>query len=190
MTAAARRQAQHGTRSKYVAGCHCDQCVAANRAYARERERRLARIRYGIEQEPPSRFVDAAEARDHLRWLRSQGIGRRTVAARTGLMPGTIRDIATGETTVALPSTVNRILAVGRSATPPQTHVDSAPTLELIEDLVARGHTRARLATMLGYRSPALQFKPGRPVTERTRRRVEALHRLLTDPRRTGQGAA
>jgi hypothetical protein len=34
-----RREAQHGTRSRYVAGCRCDDCRAAHRVY--EHERRL-----------------------------------------------------------------------------------------------------------------------------------------------------
>lgn len=34
-----RREAQHGTRSKYVSGCHCDDCRDAHRIY--EHERRL-----------------------------------------------------------------------------------------------------------------------------------------------------
>lgn len=34
-----RREAQHGTRSKYTAGCRCDDCRAAHRDY--EHERRL-----------------------------------------------------------------------------------------------------------------------------------------------------
>lgn len=34
-TAAQRPRAEHGTRSRYVAGCRCCECRAANNAYAR-----------------------------------------------------------------------------------------------------------------------------------------------------------
>lgn len=45
-----RQRAQHGTRSRYVAGCRCDDCRAAHRVY--EHERRLwARTR------PPRPFA-------------------------------------------------------------------------------------------------------------------------------------
>jgi hypothetical protein len=39
---AGRGPAQHGTRSKYAAGCRCPQCREAARVYARERAAKLA----------------------------------------------------------------------------------------------------------------------------------------------------
>lgn len=44
-----RREAQHGTRSRYVAGCRCEDCRAAHRIYEHERrlwakKRRITRV--------------------------------------------------------------------------------------------------------------------------------------------------
>lgn len=38
----------HGTRSRYVRGCRCEPCGAANREYARQRDRRHARVRDAV----------------------------------------------------------------------------------------------------------------------------------------------
>ncbi|UEJ82662.1 hypothetical protein Bra3105_17830 [Brachybacterium halotolerans subsp. kimchii] len=38
----------HGTRTRYVTGCRCGLCRTANREYARERDRRHARIRDAV----------------------------------------------------------------------------------------------------------------------------------------------
>lgn len=171
--------ADHGTRTRYIGGCRCEPCTVANRLYARERERRQARIRYGIEQPPPERHTDATEARQHLAWLRTKGIGLRTVAARTGLSRTTVQQIASGQRTQALTTTVDRILAVNAARVPDATIVDGTRTLQQIAELVAAGHTRVSIAERLGNKR-ALQYRKPR-VTDRTRRKVEVLHKALTE---------
>lgn len=177
------RTARHGTRSKYAAGCRCQPCRQANTAYARERERRQARIRYGIEPPAPARYVSTNEARQHIDWLRTRGIGLRTIGQRTGLSRSALQQIANGQTTKALRTTINRILAVNATTTPGNTLVDATETLRQLDELHQLGHTKASLARRLGHQMPHLQYRPGK-VTETTRRRVAALHAALTAPTR------
>jgi lambda repressor-like predicted transcriptional regulator len=167
-----------GTRSAYAAGCRCESCTVANRVYARQLARRAARIRYGIEPPPPPRLVDASEARRHLHWLRTRGIGLRTVAERTGLSRSALQKISNGQRPRAHQATVDAILGVHAASIPAATRVDAAATVARLDELVQLGHTKASLARRLGNHR-ALQYRHHQ-VLERTRRKVELLHRVLT----------
>lgn len=169
---------QHGTRAKYVIDkCRCEPCTDANRRYARERDRHARRVAYGIEDED-TKYVDAGETREHLIWLSSIGVGRRTIAARTGLEPKTIRDIRIGETRRVLASTADRILAIGKSARPGATLVDASPTWALIDDLRYLGFTKTRIARELGAKTPALQLGRERITLEKMHQ-VNAIYQRL-----------
>jgi transcriptional regulator with XRE-family HTH domain len=163
-------------------GCRCRDCTRANTDYARQRERRQARIRYGIEPPAPPRLVDTTEAREHIHWLRTQRIGLRTIAQRTGLGRSALQQIANGTRQQALRSTVNAILAVNSTRKPGHTLVDATRTLQQLDQLLHLGHTKAELARRLGV-GRTLQYRPGL-ITETTRRKVDALHQALTDPNR------
>ena len=70
--------AQHGTRSRYIAGCHegadgraCDPCKLAHREYESERRARV-RAAAGMTQ-PVSGFEVVARARGRGRWRASEG---------------------------------------------------------------------------------------------------------------------
>lgn len=162
---------EHGTRAKYVAErCRCEPCTEANRVYNRERERRQARVRYGIEA-PDDKYVDPAEAREHLEWLRSIGVGTRTIADRAGLGRTAITKILQGDRSRIHRDTAARILSVGRSAQPRTTLVDAGPSWELIDDLIYLGFTKARIAHELGATTPALHLGRHR-ITLRKAREV------------------
>lgn len=162
---------EHGTRTHYVKGCRCEPCTAANREYARNRDRHLARVRYGIEQ-PVQKFVDATEARKHLQWLRTQHIGLRTISAATGIGRSALQDIASGVTSNVLLATELAILAVGRTGL--ACYVPAGPTWELIDDLLYLGYPKARIAEALGHRCRAVQIGRNviRPATAARVRRV------------------
>ena len=78
----------HGTRARYVLGpgpgpgpgCRCADCRAANRAAENQRTRLIA---YGQWQP----YVDADQARAHVRRLAVQGIGWKRTAALAGSPP-------------------------------------------------------------------------------------------------------
>jgi hypothetical protein len=101
-----------GTRSRYVAGCRCQPCIVANRIYARNWERHHSRVRWGIETHT-DRLVDVTEARNHLLWLQSRGIGLRRLRDATGLSRSNLTEIRIGRRTHITRTTANRIVAVG-----------------------------------------------------------------------------
>lgn len=166
----------HGKRSTYVRGCRCEPCTVANRDYAREMDRHYRRRRYGIEPPRPDQYVDAAEAREHLRWLSSVGIGSRTVAARSGVSRSAVTDITNGEHSRIRVTTAAKILAVGKSDRAAVTLVDAADTWRKVDELVAHGWTKVAIARRV-YGPKALGLPMRRSqILARTADRVAALH--------------
>lgn len=174
--------AQHGTRSKYAAGCHCPPCTEANRVYARQLRRHHNRVRYGLEarQRP---FTDATETRQHLTWLTQQGIGTRAIANHLGISRSAILRILNGTRTRIRTSTADRILAMGRhrihNAKPARSFIDAAAALEQINQLLQRGHRQAHLAKALGYKTRALQLPTNGLMTKARAEQIDALYRQL-----------
>ena len=80
---------EHGTRSRYVGGCRCIECRAANARYAAELERRRAREAFGA----PTRMVDAAPVRERLLCLYAQGYSEREVSELSGVSRTVLRSI-------------------------------------------------------------------------------------------------
>lgn len=68
--------------ARYVQGCRCARCRAANSAYERERARRKAREAWGAEK--PA-FVDAAPVRERLLELRAMGYTVKEVERISGV---------------------------------------------------------------------------------------------------------
>jgi hypothetical protein len=171
--------AECGTRSKYVRGCRCEPCTVANRYYARNLDRHHRRVTHGIE-EPVVRFVDATEAREHLLWLRSFGVGKRTVNKLTGIGVTTLWEITKGETLKVHPDTETKILDLWRDTRNNAMIVDASQTWKRITWLQQQGWSKARIARELGCSRPALQLRKDR-VTYATEQRIEHLvRRVLT----------
>lgn len=170
----------HGTRAKYVAEeCRCPGCRAANTDYARERDRARHRP-----DGPGPAYVPAGRVREHLCWLRDEGVGLRRVAEVSGVSRSIVSNIVHQRQRRLRPETGQRILAVGPRHAASASLVDAAATWALIDQLVAQGHTRAFLAAQLGSRArvPALQLGTHQ-VRASTARAVEDLHRRLLDQR-------
>ena len=162
----------HGRRARYVAGCRCALCTAANRNYARHR---LEAQREG----DWNGLVPAQKAREHMVRLSKLGVGRRAVAAATDIADSVLARIRTGRKSRIRARTERRILAVTPAMTSDRALIAPGRTFTLIESLCAEGFSKAELARRLGYAGPALQFNPRR-MTARNVARVEALHRRLT----------
>jgi hypothetical protein len=158
------RQRQHGTNAcyrwgpnygnpDYRNGCRCAECRHAGYVYEIKRQRDRKR---GI-----VRLHDNTEAREHILWLRSQGVGLRAVAAATGLQRHNVWKIANGQVRRSRPETISRIMAVGTHMRKAGSLVDAGPTWRLIDDMLANGFTRTRIAAELGStaKRPALQLK-------------------------------
>lgn len=174
----------HGTRARYVFGatgndwrngCRCHECSAAAVLYEKRRQRARARGEVA--------YIDATEARRHLLFLRANGVGRRSVAASSGLSPSHVSKIARGAVTKIRPATAEAILAVHLGRTPPGSYVDATRTLAQIDDLVnVVGMTRTAIAQALGYRTHALQLGKNGRVTKANADRVDALWREWMRP--------
>lgn len=161
----------HGTRLRYMGGCRCVPCRAANSRY--ETERAAARKRgewAGV--------VPAAPARAHLLKLSRLGIGYKSVAAAAGVALSVAAKIRSGERVQVRATTLRRILAVDAGARADASTVPAGPTWRRIGQLLEEGYTRGRIARELGAKRPCLQLGRHR-VLASTALRVERLHRRL-----------
>jgi hypothetical protein len=161
----------HGDRVRYIAGCRCDDCRQANTAY--ERARQAAR-----KAGDWNGLVPADRAREHLVALSSKGVGRNSVAHVTGIARSTLWAVITGEKRRLRARSERAILAVTVEAAADRALVDAAPTWRFIEQMLADGYTKTRLARELGCKTAALQI--GRKqVTVRTAFEVQKLYGRL-----------
>lgn len=178
-----RKPPQHGTRSKYAAGCRCQPCTAANRTYARQLARHHRRVNYGIEPRTVT-LIDATETRQHLTWLLQQGIGTRSLADHLGLSRSAIHRILNGSRTHIRPGTADQILAMGRhripTAQPARALIDATTALHQIRQLLELGHRPAHLAKALGYQTRALQLPTNGRITKARAERINTLYQQLT----------
>lgn len=162
----------HGTRLRYIGGCRCVPCRAANSRY--ECERLAARKRgewNGV--------VDAEPARRHLVALARAGVGYRSVAEASGVARGVVAAVKTGKRTRVRAMTVQRILAVDSRARAGGVIVGAADTWRRVRALLAEGYSKARIAREIGQRGGGLQIGPRR-VTLETATKVERAFARLT----------
>lgn len=129
----------HGERVRYMQGCRCMLCRAANSRYETERAA-LRRIGQG------NGLVPADRARRHVEKLSRAGVRRRSVAAAAGVAASIIADIRKGERTQIRRDTERRILAVDAGAVAGKGLVDAGPTWRLIDQMVADGYTKYQIA--------------------------------------------
>lgn len=122
-----------------MAGCRCESCAAANRRYASLRER------YGWADQVAARWVDPKHAYAHILWLRSQGVGLRTISEQSGVARSTLAML--GRRNRISATSEARILAV--SPTPPR--VDGTGTRRRLQALISIGHSGASLADRIGW---------------------------------------
>jgi hypothetical protein len=163
----------HGVRVKYMTGCRCVPCRAANSRY--ETERALAR-----KNGDWNGLVSAGIARRHLLRLSRRGIGRDTVAEASGVSITSICEIKSGRKKNIRLRTHKAIMAVDASARADKTLVGAAPVWALIDRLLKEGLSRKELARRLGSRAkvPALQLNH-RVVTAKNAARVERLFSMM-----------
>lgn len=152
---------EHGTRLAYLLDkCRCDPCTKASTDYHRDLRRRQIYAEWRPEL---AALVDAEPARKHIQWLRSQGMGPRTIAKAAGLSSDSmITDIIHGE----YPHQPNhrehrlprkrihreleaKILAV-KVELAPGARVERCGTVRRLQALVAIGWTITALAGMIG----------------------------------------
>lgn len=141
------------SRGKYVSGCRCEACRAANRAY--ERRTRL----YGFE----SSFVDAEPVREHIGRLLAKGYTKREICriagvSRTTMAAITVKHHRTGKPVEKVNAeAARRILALdGRRNLKAATLVDARYIRRKLEDLTASGVSVASISRTTGINRQTL----------------------------------
>lgn len=161
----------HGTRLRYVGGCRCDLCRAANRNY--ERKRAAARAAGDWNGIVPSDC-----ARKHLLALARQGIGTRSVAACSDVSRTILLEVIRRKRRKIRARTERSILAVTADVARGDNSLMSAKgTWRLINDLLDEGYTKTRIAQEMGHRCIQLGKEQ---VTARNAARVAVVYRRLT----------
>ena len=161
----------HGDRLRYVGGCRCDACRAANTAY--ERQRAVAR-----KSGDWNGFVSADKARAHMLQLAAQGVWRRAIADASDVADSILVLIRSGERTTIRARTERRILAVTPEMASDHALIDARDTWKLVRELLKAGFTKTRIARELGHQGRALQLGRRR-LTVRNAYQVERLHARL-----------
>ena len=161
----------HGVRARYVKGCRCVPCRAANSRYATGRE--LERLK-GNQNE----YQQATKARSHLLRLQKKGVGYKEVAKRTAISASIILNIRKGTRKNIRALTARKILAVTADARAAAATVPAAESWRRLRWLIEKGgFTKTALARMLGSKAkvPALQVQKDR-VLVKTARKIQRLY--------------
>ncbi len=157
----------HGTRVRYVTGCKCMLCRAANSRY--ETERALAR-----KNGDWNGLVFADRARAHLRMLSRRGIGRRLIADACGISDSMLHEIKIGRKRRIRARTERAILATNEHLRGDKTLVLARPVWAKVDLLLRHGFSKAEIARRIGLKRPAIQFDR-HIVTARTAMLIEKL---------------
>lgn len=164
----------HGTRHRYLSGCRCVPCRAANSRYetARAADRKAGDW---------NGYVSANAARAHILRLGRAGVGQKLIVAACDVPYSIVHSIATGRRLRIRARTERRIVAVDATVRGDNSLVDSAATWRLLDRLLEGGYSKVQLARwIVGPHARSLQLKRGR-ITARTASRVERVYQMLQD---------
>lgn len=162
----------HGTRIKYLGGCKCLLCRAANANYQKQRD---AAKRRG----ESNGLIDASEVRRHLLDLSDRGIGRDTIADIVGVCVTSVELWRSGKRKNIRALTARKILAISQKALLTDAQlIPAKKTWTLINWMLGEGFTKGEIARRLGYKTRALQLNR-RVITARNAQKVEQLYNRL-----------
>lgn len=166
----------HGTRLRYMSGCKCVPCRAANSRY--ESERLAARARGDW-----NGYVRSERTRAHLQQLSAQGVGYKSVAKAAGVSKTVLASILFRDKKKIRARTERKVLAVNQRALPQSALLPAAPFWKLINDLRKRfGYSKKMIAKLLlGSHAKSLQLNENR-ITLFNARKIMRLHEDLTRP--------
>jgi len=164
----------HGVRARYSIGCRCQDCRRANNEYEKNRN-------YRRQTGDWNGRVDATRAREHLRALSHQGVGRHAVEDVTGIASTILCGIISGARKRVSARNERKILAVDLACSKDGAHIDSRPTWLLLDKLLDSGYTARQLAAWLGSKAkvPSLQLKRGHRITAIKASKIERLYNLI-----------
>jgi hypothetical protein len=161
----------HGARSRYMVGCRCLLCCAANSIY--ECQRRAKRKQGDIRD-----LVSAEPSRQHLIALSAKGVGYKSVAIACDVGHAALFKILRGTKTQVRRNTERRILNVDVGAGAGGMLIPAAPTWRIIRQLLDRGYSKKQLAEWLGYKTKKIQFDKDK-ITLANAVRVERIAKLI-----------
>ena len=157
----------HGSRNRYLGGCRCLPCRAANSRYESIRMKlRRAGLANGI--------VSAAKTRKKLKRLSRAGVGFRQVAKVSGVASCILGAIVAGRQHRVRQETERRVMKVRATDKAAGTTVDATETWEHINWLLANGWRKAHISKAIGQGGRALQLGAVRV----TRRNALAIKQL------------
>ena len=160
-----RGEPAHGDRARYVAGCRCDLCRQANRAYLDDYK--AARKIEGRQTVPAHGVVE------HLAKLRSSGVELTAIARMSGCSVHHLRAVGRGEYARVTRRLHDGVLSIQPGDYSENSRVPVAEAHKLVAEIRARGVQVQTIAHALGYKYHHLSFA-GRStyVTKRTYRRL------------------
>lgn len=148
---------EHGTRTAYVVdGCRCRPCIDASTTAEGRRRKLRAFGRQELDR------VDAGPVREHMEYLRANGVSLKQLAKVTGLSASAVSAIRYGRTERGhdpyprvTKNTAEKILAVKPTmdTMAPGRAIDSTGTVRRLQALITIGWSQARLAEHLGMNS-------------------------------------
>jgi len=169
---------------RYMAGCRCLRCRNGNRDY--ERKMVLDRKRLG-----PNDLVPVKKALAHVKWLRSFGMGPKTIGKHAKISKTSIREWMYSGRSLMRRRNEARVLAVMPTLQnlPRNVNVDAAPTVTLIRKMIKWGYTKTLITRDgLGTTFGGLQIRSLKGKTDtvivRTALRIEAFYSLVAAMRR------
>lgn len=124
----------HGHKMRYMAGCRCAKCRRGNAEYKRKMNE--DRKKFG-----PNDLVPADAVRAHVCWLRSFGMGPKTIGKVAGVAKTSLREILYDGRSHMRRRSANRVLAVQPTLDnlPRTAKVQASDTLHKIKQLVNWG---------------------------------------------------
>lgn len=167
---------EHGTRIRYMGGCRCLPCRAANSRYSTSRD---ALNRAGERND----IVSARPARVHILALSRLGIGRNTVVRVARVARSIVIGIRSGEHRNCRRQTRDRILEVDRWAIADGANIDAGPTWRNINRLLCAGWSKVAIARALGNTGTGLQVSRGLVRRSTARKIARLLHRPVQPKR-------
>lgn len=108
--------------------------------------------------------------------LSRAGVGRRTIGHKTRISDSVLFKIRSGQRRQIRAMTEKAILSVTRDDVRGSTLVDARPAWKQINWLLGEGFTKARIAKMMGAKTPALQLRDD-IITAANAKKIEAIWR-------------
>lgn len=164
----ARRRYAHGTNARYhLARCRCTPCKDASRAYVLK-----------LRRTPSMHLIDAAPVTAHIRFLQSQGMSVKLIAAAARVTSSVTARFVDAYRTIKRTrrSTMKKFLSV-KPCPPDNALVNADATRILVERIVALGYTRGWIAQQIGLKQcQNLPIGRSRYVRLRNARRMHTLY--------------